>query len=73
MADSVRAIDDAIGHFMVDQKINREQMANLMDMSPNTLRGKREGKTDWTWSEILHLCDLLGTTPDELTGFKPAS
>ena len=68
MADTVKAIDLAIGHFMVDQKINREQMANLMDMSSNTLRWKREGKYDWSWSEILHLCDLLGTTPNELTG-----
>ena len=70
MADSVQAIDMAISHFMVDQKINREQMAKLMNMAPNTLRWKREGKTDWSWSEILHICDLLGTTPNELTGRK---
>lgn len=68
MADSVQTIDTAISHFMVDQKINREQMAKLMNMAPNTLRWKREGKTDWSWSEILHICDLLGTTPNELTG-----
>ena len=68
MADSVQTIDMAISHFMVDQKINREQMAKLMNMAPNTLRWKREGKTDWSWSEILRICDLLGTTPNELTG-----
>lgn len=67
---AIKAIDLAIGYFMVEQKINREQMAALLGMSTNTLRWKREGKTDWSWSEILRLSDITGKSPDELAGLK---
>lgn len=67
--DAAAAIDLAIGYFMAEQKINREQMAQLMDMSTNTLRWKREGKSDWTLSELLHLADITGKSPSELTGY----
>ena len=65
---TVESIDLAISYFMAEQKINREQMAGLMGISPNTLRWKREGKTDWTWSEILQLSELTGKSPDTLAG-----
>lgn len=67
---AIKAIDLAIGYFMVEQKINREQMAALLGMSTNTLRWKREGKKDWSWSEILRLSDITGKSPDELAGLK---
>ena len=69
---AVRAIDLAIGYFMVEQKLTREQMASLLGMSTNSLRWKREGKKDWTWSEILRLSDITGNSPDELAGLKAA-
>ena len=69
---AVRAIDLAIGYFMVEQKLTREQMASLLGMSTNSLRWKREGKKDWTWSEILRLSDITGKSPDELAGLKAA-
>lgn len=67
---AIESIDLAIGYFMVEQKITREQMANLMSMSANTLRWKREGKNAWTWEEILRLSDITGKTPDELAGIR---
>lgn len=67
---AVKAIDLAIGYFMVEQKLTREQMAELLGISTNTLRWKREGKTDWSWSEILRLSDITGKSPDELAGLK---
>lgn len=69
VADTLNCIDRQIGYFMVEQKINQEQMAALMEMSTNTLRWKREGKSKWTWEEILRLADLTGKSPDELSGF----
>ena len=67
---SVESIDLAIAYFMAEQKINREQMADLMGMAPNTLRWKREGKTDWSLSELLHLSDITGKSPNELAGIE---
>lgn len=69
----ISSIDTQIGYFMVEQKITKEQMANLLGMSANTLRWKREGKNDWTWQEILLLSDITGKTPNELAGLsRPA-
>ena len=55
---------------MADNKLTREQMSELMGMSTNTLRWKREGKNEWTLSEILKLSEIVGKSPDELTGFR---
>ena len=64
------SIDRAIGYYMADNKLTREQMSELIGMSTNTLRWKREGKSEWTLSEILKLSEIIGKTPDELTGLK---
>lgn len=69
---AVKSISVAIAAFMEEQKITREQMANMLGMSANSLRWKREGKKDWSWSEILALSDLTGKTPDELAGITKA-
>ena len=66
---TVESIDKAIAHYMVDEALTQEGMAKLLSMTTNTLRWKREGKSDWTWSEILTLADLIGKTPDQLAGF----
>lgn len=62
-------IDRAIGHYMADNKLTREQMAERMSMSTNTLRWKREGKNEWYLSEVIELSELLEKSIDELTGF----
>ena len=70
VTDTLTSIDRQIGYFMVEQKLTREQMANLMDMNTNTLRWKREGKSAWRWDEILRLSEITGKSPDELAGFN---
>ena len=69
---AAKSIDLSIGYFMVEKKINNGQMANLLGMSANTLRWQREGKTDWSWSEILLLSEILGKSPDVLSGLAKA-
>lgn len=64
------SVDRAIGYYMTDNKLTREQMSEQIGMSTNTLRWKREGKNEWTLSEILKLSKIIGKTPDELTDFK---
>lgn len=68
-----QSIDRAIGYYMTDNKLTREQMAELIGISPNTLRWKREGKNEWLLSEILKLSEITGKSPDELTGFNVAN
>ena len=70
---TLESIDLAIGYYMLEQKINREQMASILGMSSNSLRWKREGKTPWTWNEILNISEILGKTPDELAGLKDSA
>ena len=70
MEEVIRAIDCAISHYIADKKITRDQMAELLGMSANTLRWKREGKNEWLLSEVLKLSDLMGVSLDELTEFK---
>lgn len=68
-----QSIDRAIGYYMADNKLTREQMAELIGISTNTLRWKREGKNEWLLSEILKLSEITGKSPDELTGFNVAN
>ena len=68
----ISSIDRNIGYFMVEQKINREQMAALMGMSANTLRWKREGRSEWLLSEVIALSKLTGKSIGELSGLQTA-
>ena len=67
---TVQSIDRAIGYYMVDEKLTQEAMANRLGMTANTLRSKRKGENDWTWSEVLRIAELVGKTPDVLAGLK---
>ena len=66
------SIDHTIAYYMVDNKLTQTDMARLLGMSTNTLRWKREGKSGWSWSEILTLSRIVGKTPDEIAGLRPA-
>lgn len=72
MENVITTIDRVISYYMADNKLTREQMADLMDMSTNTLRWKREGKNEWCLSEVIKLAELTGKSIDELTGFCSA-
>ena len=66
MTDYVGTIDRKIAYFCVVHKISHESFAKLMGMSAPTLRHKRNGYSDWKWSEILKLSEILGESPDKL-------
>ena len=67
---TLTSIDRNIGYYIVEQKITRERMAELLGMNANTLRWKREGKSPWKWDEILQLSEITGKSPDELAGIN---
>lgn len=68
--NTVEAIDTAISEYMAANDCGNTQMAALMKMTTNTLRSKRNGSSDWSWSEILKLADLTGKSPDQLAGLS---
>ena len=63
-----QSIDRAIAYYMVDNGLSQKQMASLLDMTANTLRQKRSGKSDWSWTEALKLSRILDKSLDELAG-----
>ena len=69
----LKAIDKSIAYYMADTGLTREQVAKQLGMSANTLRWKRAGESDWSWSEILTLSELTGKTPDELADIQTVS
>ena len=69
----VMSIDCAISDYLKTEGITREAMAERMHMSSNSLRWKREGKYDWSWSEILKLSELMGCSIDDLTNYEAVS
>ncbi len=75
MADKsvIRAIDAAIADYMSAENITQLQMAEKLNISPNTLRWKRAGKHDWSWSEILRISDMTGMSPNELAHYVSTS
>ena len=67
------SIDCAIADYIKREGITREAMAQMMNMSSNSLRWKREGKYDWSWSEIVKLSELMNCTVDDLANYAKAA
>ena len=59
-------IDKAIKHYKVDTGKTFAEIARDLDMSANTLLFKREGQTEWTWTEVVTLSDLIGVPIESL-------
>ena len=68
MQEVVKHIDREIMLYMEQKDLSQTEMASLLDMTTNTLRSKRRGDNDWTWSELMRMCELFEETPNELTG-----
>lgn len=61
-------IDGKIAEWLRVRRIDAQQLAMQLDMTPVTLSSKRLGKSEWKLSELLDLCDLLDLSLGELTG-----
>ena len=62
------AINAAIDAYMLAEKATYSQVCGRLGISAASLANKRKGVTDWKWSEILALSEMMGLTPDELAG-----
>lgn len=69
---AIVAIDGAIQKYMSENGKTVTDIAAYLGITTNTLSNKRNGRTDWKWSEIMALSSLLGVTSDELAGLASA-
>lgn len=63
-------IDNAITLYLRRNSMTQAQMAEQLGMSENTLRWKRQGKNEFTLSELLTVSEMCGLTPDEMLGMR---
>ena len=66
------AINQAIDSYLSDNSLSPTYLASKLGITTASLHNKQTGRTDWKWSEILKLCNLLETTPDKLAGLAMA-
>ena len=66
----IEHIDREISAYMEQKDLSQTEMAYLLNMTTNTLRSKRRGDSEWTWSELNTMCELFGMTPNQLTGIS---
>lgn len=65
MEETAKKVDTAIKAYVKADGRSYEWLAGQLGMSAVSLYNKRTGRTDWTWSEILALCKVIGTTPSK--------
>lgn len=65
---SIDSIDAAISRFITEKNITKQAFADMLGITTNTLRWKREGSKDWRWSEVLLVSEITGATLEELAG-----
>ena len=68
----IETIDRNITAFLKSRGSSITWLASQLGITTASLQNKRNGRTDWKWSEILKLCEVLDVTPDALSGIKAA-
>lgn len=68
----IETIDHNITAFLKSRGSSMTWLASQLGITTASLQNKRNGRTDWKWSEILKLCEVLDVTPDALSGIKAA-
>ena len=66
-----KAINEKLGAYLLNH--TREELARKLGMTRPTLFNRMNGETEWTWSEIISICELTGATPNELAGIAIGS
>ena len=61
----MKTINEAIGGWLMENG-TREQFAEQLGITSDTLRAKMNGSTDWKWGEVLAICELTGTALADL-------
>ncbi len=59
------AVDEAFAVYQLRTGKTLEDIAKQLHMAYNTFTAKRRGEGEFTFTEILHVCNLLGLTLEE--------
>ena len=76
MEQSVEVTKEEIGKRVRKQRLKHgwtdEELGQMIGLSGSSLNNKERGVRDFTWNEIIRLCDVFKITMDELIrGVKP--
>ena len=68
-----RLIVERVGAFLEVSGMTRKAFAKAIGINTReSLNNKLQGRTDFTFSEIVAMCDLIGCTPNDLRPPKEA-
>ena len=59
-------LDAAIAGYLRANGLTQDRLAAKIGMSPSSLSAKRRGTRDFSFEEVIVLCDLLGTSIDDI-------
>lgn len=59
-------INEKIGAWLLIEGNTKQQLANALGISTVTLNKKLSGETDWLWSQVCTISDLIGCSLAEL-------
>lgn len=60
-------INEKLGAWLINGN-TKTRLSKELGVSRQTLRLKLSGDSDWTWSQVVKIAELTGTSLDELAG-----
>lgn len=61
-------INESIDELLKKTGKSKRELASDLGITPQALRNKRAGRSDWKWSEITKLSTMADKTVDDFTG-----
>ena len=62
----ISKINEKVGAWLLVDGNTKQQLANELDISTVTLNKKLGGETEWLWSQVCKVADLIGCELSDL-------
>lgn len=62
----ISKINEKVGAWLLVDGNTKQLLANELDISTVTLNKKLGGETDWSWSQVCKIADLIGCELSDL-------
>ena len=59
-------INEKVGAWLLIEGNTKQRLASALDISTVTLNKKLAGETDWLWSQVCQIADLIGCELEDL-------